>query len=224
VTPPNLTKPNQSESIPGKPLENFLHERFAQALHKRLWAGEKQSTARAQAYRESIYKGQNPDDRALAPNARRLSNLPPVRARLSELVERSATLAAIEAGWIIVQAKDMLDDIDAWNVDDFLTPRGDGTRRQIDISLATREQLARLTELAIEPGKYGTKIKIKGPDRYTARPALLALIGRIGGYEAPKKLAATTKDGEDLSFADVVAEAMALVEAKRAAAKATVTA
>jgi hypothetical protein len=200
-------------------LENFLHERFCQALHAKLWAGEKQSLARLAAYRETMYRGENPNDEALKPNTRRLCQRKDVAARLTELAERAATLAVLEAGWGMVQAKNLLDEIDAHNIDDFLTAPNEFGDRHIDISKASREQLARLTELAIEPGKFGTKIKIKGPDRYTAKPAILALMARIAGWEAPKKLAATTKDGEDLSFADIVAEAMALVEAKRAAQK-----
>jgi hypothetical protein len=214
-----VTSENQSESIPGKPLANFLHERFCQALHVRLWAGEKQSEARLKAYRETMYRGANPDDKALKPNTRRLCQRPEVKTRLSELAERSATLAAIEGGWAMVQSKQLLDEIDLHNVADFLTPPDEFGNRKIDLSRATREQLARLTELSIEPSKYGTKIKIKGPDRYSAKPTILALMARLGGWEAPKKLAATSKDGEDLSFADIVAEAMALVEAKRAAVK-----
>ncbi len=212
-----VTDANQTESIPGKPLENFRHERFCQALHVRLWAGEKQSEARLKAYRETMYRGSNPDDKALKPNTRRLCQRPEVKARLSELAERSATLAAIEGGWIMIQSKGLLDEIDAHNLDDFLTPPDERGKRYLDISQASREQLARLTEIAMAPSKYGTKIKIKGPDRYSAKPAILALMARVGGFEAPKKLAATDKDGQDLSFADIVAEAMALVEAKRAA-------
>ena len=199
-------------------LPNFLHERFCQELHKRLWAGEKQSEARLQAYRETMYRGSNPDNNALKPNTRRLCQRPEVKARLTALAERAATLAAIESGWGMIQAKVLFDECDAHNLDDFLTTKDEFGRRHFDISNATREQLGRLTELSIEPSKYGTKIKIKGPDRYTAKPAILALIGRWAGWEAPKKIAATTTDGGDLSFADIVAEAMALVEAKRAAA------
>ncbi len=198
-------------------LKNFLHERFCQALHQRLWAGEKQSQARLAAYRETMYRGKNPDDEALKPNTRRLCQRKEVAARLTELAERSATLAAIEAGWIIIQAKDMLDDIDRYNVDDFLTPPDEsiGGHRRLDISRASREQLARLTELAIEPGKYGTKIKIKGPDRYSAKPAILALIARVGGYEAPKKISPTDRDGNDLSLGDLVNASMAIVLERR---------
>lgn len=196
-------------------LQNFLHERFCQALHVRLWSGEKQSKARLAAYREHIYRGTNSDDRALLPNTRKLCGREDVKARLIELAERSATLAAIEGGWIMIQAKNLLDEIDQHNLDDFLTPKDEFGKRDIDVSRASREQLARLTELAIEPGKYGTKIKIKGPDRYSAKPAILALIARVGGYEAPKKIAPTDKDGNDLGLADLVGASMALVEERR---------
>lgn len=212
-----ITKPNQAESIPGKPLPNFLHERFCEALHKRIWAGEKQSEARVAAYRETVYRGDNADDNALKPNTRRLCQRPEVKRRLNELAEKSATLAGIEAGWILIQSKSMLDEIDQHNLADFLTPPDEFGARHIDLSLATREQIGRLTELSIEPSKYGTKIKIKGPDRYSAKPAILALIARVGGYEAPKKVAATDKDGTNLSFADIVADAMTLVEERRRA-------
>jgi hypothetical protein len=212
-----ITRSNQTESIPGKPLPNFLHERFCEALHKRIWAGEKQSEARVAAYRETVYRGDNADDNALKPNTRRLCQRPEVKRRLNELAEKSATLAAIEGGWLMIQAKGLIEDIDRFNVDDFLTPRSEGGHRRLDISTATREQLALLTELSIEPGEHGTKIKIKGPDRYSAKPVILALIARVGGYEAPKKLAATDKDGANLSFADIVADAMTLVEERRRA-------
>lgn len=196
-------------------LQNFLHERFCQALHLRLWAGEKQSEARLAAYREHIYRGNNADDNALKANTRKLCGRDDVKARLIELAERSATLAAIEGGWIIITAKGELDAIGRFNFDDFLTPVDQFGKRYLDISRATREQLALLTELSLEPGKYGTKIKIKGPDRYSAKPAILALIARVGGYEAPKKIAPTDKDGNDLSLADLVGASMALVEERR---------
>lgn len=228
-----ITAVNQIESIPGKPLENFLHERFCQALHTRLWAGEKQSQARASAYRESLYTGKNTDDTALQPNARRLCQRPEVKARLGELAQRAATLTVLDSGWGMLKLKKLTEAIENFNLDDYLGPVNDKGRRYFDLSKVPPEKLAILSELSIddttivkpspdedEPDEihHSRKMKLKGPAK-ADMVGPLALMARIAGWEAPKKLAATTRDGEDLSFADIVAEAMVLVEAKRAAVK-----
>ena len=226
-----ITKPNQAESIPGKPLPNFLHERFCEALHKRIWAGEKQSEARVAAYRETVYRGDNADDNALKPNTRRLCQRPEVKRRLSELAEKSATLAGIDAGWALLKLKQLTDDIDGFNLDDFLSPADVTGSRYYDLSKVPADKLRLLSELTIEdeittvPGddedsedetRRIRKIKLKGPAKADL-VGPIALMARIAGWEAPKKLAATDKDGANLSFADIVADAMTLVEERRRA-------
>jgi hypothetical protein len=210
-------------------LENFLHERFAQALHKRLWAGEKQSKARLSAYRETMYTGENPDDEALKPNTRRLCARPEVKARLVELAGHSATLAAIDSGWALLKLKRLTDDIEGFNLDDFLSPPSHDGSRFFDLSKVPPEKLRLLTEIGIEDesvtisGEEGEpetlrrtrKIKLKGPAKVDL-VGPVALMARIAGWEAPKKIAATTKDGADLPLEQLVAASLALVAERRA--------
>lgn len=244
-----ITEANQTESIPGRirdrvpgePLRNFLHERFCQALHLKLWAGEKQSDARLKAYRETVYRGESADDNALKPNTRRLCQRKEVAARLSELADYAAKLSGIDSGWALLKLKRLTDDIEGFNLDDYRSPATADGARFFDLSKVPADKLRLLTELSLEeetdlavgsieiaPGvvrefdRRTRKIKLKGPAK-ADMVGPLALMARIAGWEAPKKIAATNGAGEDLSFADVVAEAMALVEAKRAA-KATVPA
>lgn len=216
-------------------LGNLDHERFAQEAHRRIWAGEKRSIALVAAYRATMYTGDNPDDKALAPNARRLANSVPVQARLKELADFAAKLASIDSGWALLKLKRLTDDIEGFNLDDYLSPAtGDGCR-YFDLSKVPPDKMRLLAELAIEDetdtilglndesGEEVTsikrrtrKIKLKGPAKADL-VGPLALMARIAGWEAPKKIAPTNADGKDLSFADIVAEAMAMVEAKRAA-------
>jgi hypothetical protein len=208
-------------------LKNFLHERFAQALHQRLWAGEKQSVARLAAYREHIYRGTNPDDRAILPNTRKLCAQPDVKARLMELAQRSATIAELDAGWGMVKLKKLVEHIEGFNLDDFLGPANEHGRRYYDLSEVPREKLAILSELSIQDTTtvvdrddglheihHNRTMKLKGPAK-TDAIGPLALMARIGGWEAPKKIAPTDTDGNDLAIADLVAASMALVEERR---------
>lgn len=179
-------------------LGNLDHERFCQNAHKRIWSGEKRVPAFHAAYRETIYRGSNPDEQAIAPDVRRLRNRVEVKARLVELADYAAKLAGIDATWAMVQLKARVAD---FNLDDYLTPRGEGFQRFFDISNATREQLGKLSEMTIEEEivdagedtmRKVRKIKIKPYD-----PAsIIGLMARIAGWEAPKKVAPTNPEGD----------------------------
>lgn len=185
-------------------LGNLDHERFCQAFHKRVWAGEKRSTARTAAYRETMYKGDSPDDAAIAPNARRLVQRKDVKARIAELADFAGKMAGIDSAWAMVESRVLYDQVKAWNLDDYLAPPDAQGNRYYDLGKVPREQLALLSELTIEesdePGTAGRrelrKIKFKGPSKPGDLVAILALMARIAGWEAPKKVAPTTPDGE----------------------------
>lgn len=215
-------------------LGNHDHERFCQAVHIRIWAGEKRSQALPAAYRETMYGGTAADDAALAPNARRLANRKDVSARLKELHEYAAKLAGIDSGWAMLKLKRLTDDIEGFNLDDYLGPANEKGRRYFDLSEVPPDKLRLLSELSIEdttivkPGEEGEddevhhhrKMKLRGPAKADL-VAPIALMARIAGWEAPKKIAATDKDGKDLSLADVVAASMVLVLERRQAAQKT---
>ncbi len=171
-------------------LANLKHEKFCQSAHKRIWAGEKQVAAYHAAYREAIYEGDNPADKAIASNVRKVRNRVEVKARLTELAQYAAILAGTDAGWAMRQLKSRVND---FNLDDYLSP-GFGGQRFFDIANATREQLGRLAEMTIEEDiieagedtmRKVRKIKIKPYD-----PAsIIGLMARIAGWEAPKLVA-----------------------------------
>jgi hypothetical protein len=179
-------------------LGNLDHERFCQAAHKRIWAGEQRKSALTAAYLDTVYDGDKPELQSNADNARRLANQPLVKARLAELSEYSGKLAGIDASWALVQLKRLTE----FNVDDYLTPANEAGLRFFDISKASREQLSLLVELAMEEltegrGELAThvrKTKIKGHDPIAA----LSLMARIAGWEAPKKTAFTDVQGNSL--------------------------
>jgi hypothetical protein len=172
-------------------LGNLDHERFCQAAHKRIWAGEKHVSAFHAAYIEAIYEGDDtPADDAIAPNVRRLRNRPDVKARLTELAEYSAKLAGIDAGWAQLKLRDMVEA----NLDDFLGPKDEEGNRYFDIGKVPREKLAQLIELqqeqTIEEGSRGEdsirtvrKVRLKLPDKIQA----LGLMAKIAGWLAPEK-------------------------------------
>ncbi len=62
------------------------------------------------------------------------------------------------------------------------------------------------------------KMKLRGPAKADL-VSPIALMARIAGWEAPKKIAATDKDGKDLSLGDLVAASMAQVLERRQAAQ-----
>lgn len=179
-------------------LGNFDHERFCEIAHRRIWSGEKRATAITAAYREVIYRGENSDDKALAPDARRLANRKDIKARLIEKADYASKLSGIDAGWALVQLKGFVE----CNLDDYLTPAIPGEPRFVDISRATREQVGRLIEVSTEEnivkgrGEENpwvirrTRIKKAEPTQ------ALALMSRIAGWDAPQKIAATDPSGE----------------------------
>lgn len=197
-------------------LGNLDHERFCQEAHKRLWSGEKRSTAIAAAYRATMYSGENPDDAALAPNARRLTNRKDVAARLKELADYAGKLAGIDASWGMLQLKKIVDEVDAYTLDHYMARDDDGKRRnEFDLTGVTGEQMARLTEITteitIQKDEDGgetvrRKIKLRGPDRFSVVPDVVAKMARIGGWEAPKKIAATTPEGKQVTWEDLVGQ------------------
>lgn len=177
-------------------LWNQDHERFCQALHRRVMGGEKAAAAAVAAYRETIYQGTETDDQALAPNARRLRNQRPVRERLTELRDLAFKLQAIDQSWALLKLKHYTD----FNVDDYLTAPNESGIRFFDVGKVPRDKLALLSELTVEEftegkGELATDVrrtKIKGHDPIAA----LALMARIGGWEAPKKIAPTNPAGD----------------------------
>jgi hypothetical protein len=179
-------------------LGNFDHERFCQAAHAKIWAGEKRSTALPAAYRETIYQGDNPDDRSIAPNARRLVQRKDVKERLAELAYYSSQLAGIDASWALIE---LARRVRKFNLADYLT--GEGTNRHFDISLCSRDDLAKLSELTIEEDileagedtmRRVRKTRLKPYDP----AAIIGLMAKIAGWEAPKKTELTGKDGVPL--------------------------
>lgn len=180
-------------------LGNPDHERFCQAAHKRIWTGEKHVAAYHAAYRETIYQGFDPDDRAIAPNVRKLRNRKDVKGRLAELRDYAAKLAGIDSGWAMVQLKGFVES----NLDDYLAPPdGDGSRF-FDLTNVSREKIGHLSELNLEeeteldddePARRIRKIRMKLHDRIGA----LGLMARIAGWAAPTKSEITGKDGEPL--------------------------
>ena len=180
-------------------LGNLDHERFCQAAHKRIWGGEQRKLALATAYRETIYSGDDPESPSIADNSRRLANTIAIKARLKELADYSAKLAGIDASWALIKLKQYTD----FNIDDYLSVPNESGQRFFDVSLVPREKLALLVELQQEEFTEGRgeaaqsvrKTKIKGHDPIGA----LALMARIAGWEAPKKIAPTDAEGKTLA-------------------------
>jgi hypothetical protein len=169
-------------------LENPDHERFCQAAHTRIWAGEKAVEACEAAYRETILEpGAATSGTAFSANVRKLRNLPAVKARLQQLADHAAKLAGIDAGWALVELKRELDAIGSFNLDDFLSKPDERGRRYIDLNKVPREQLALLTEMTTRDTKYGAEIKIKGPNRYSDKPNIISLMAKIAGWLAPER-------------------------------------
>jgi hypothetical protein len=180
-------------------LGNLDHERFCQSAHKRIWAGEQRKEALTAAYRDTIYSGDDPESPSIADNARRLANTKTVKGRLGELADYSAKLAGIDASWALLRLKDYTD----FNVHDYLSAPNELGQRFFDVGRVPKEKLARLVELQQEEFIEGRgeaaqavrKTKIKGHDPISA----LALMARIAGWEAPKKIAPTDAEGKTLT-------------------------
>lgn len=207
-------------------LGNLNHERFCQDAHKRIWAGEKRAAAITGAYRTNCYSGDNPDDTALAPNARRLANRKDVAARLKELADYAGQLAGIDASWGMLQLKKIIDTVADYTLDHYMARDTDGKRlNKFDLSEVSDERMKRLTEITTEvtvnhdaDGNevVRTKLKLKGPDRFSVIPDTVAKMARIGGWEAPKKIAATTPEGKQVTWEDLVGASFKPAEEKTA--------
>lgn len=182
-------------------LANHQWEKFCQELHRRELEGMAAKQARDEAYAAAGYLGQQ---KYLSANARKLTQKPEIKKRLGELRTRSAELAEIDAGWCLLKLKRRVELIDDFNLDDYLTEAvADGAARYFDISQASRDQLARLSELNIEEEildageetmRHVRKTRLKG---HTDIEAAIGLIARIQGYAKPDKVAFTDPSGKN---------------------------
>lgn len=209
-------------------LGNLDYERFCQAAHTRIWAGEKRADALVAAYRETVYRGENTDDEALKPNSRRLANRKEIAARLKELADYSARLAGIDAHWAMLKLKGLVDDVDAFTIDDYMARDEAGVRlNECDLTNVTADQMRRLKEVrpevTITRAEDGTetirrKISIVGPDRYSIVPTVVGLMAKLAGWEAPKKIAPTNPAGDQpWSLERLIGASMASKETEKAA-------
>lgn len=192
-------------------LVNPDHERFCQEVHRRILAREARGQARTAAYREHIYRATTAPpatDDQLAANARRLAGQKQIRERLAELADFAAKLAGIDASWAMVELKSLLADVRGFNLDDYLGPPDEDGNRYYDLSKVPRDTLGRLTEYSIESSTVFVgegedkepreirKVRLKGPSKTPEAVAILALMARIQGWEAPKKIAPTNAAGD----------------------------
>ena len=120
--------------MPG-PLPNLAHERFAQAVHRRIFAGAAVKQARTEAYREA---GFTSADSCIADNARKLAGRVEVKARIAELAAVAAELAAVDASYVLLHYKRIVES----NIDDYLSPPDEQGRRFIDLGKVPRDKLA----------------------------------------------------------------------------------
>ena len=198
--------------MPG-PLPNLAHERFAQAVHRRIFAGAAVKPARTEAYREA---GFTSADSCIADNARKLAGRVEVKARIAELAAVAAELAAVDASYVLLHYKRIVEG----NVDDYLSAPDEQGRRTLDLGKVPRDKLALLTELyqeevyetqgKDEPPVLIRKIKIKREDRIAA----LLGIRQMCGLDMPKKVAVTDSKGQDVSLEDLIAASFALAAKK----------
>lgn len=182
-------------------LLNAAHERFCQAVHDHMLAGDSRGSARTKAYRETIVvgKGKNAND---PDNARRLSNLPHVKARIQQIADDAARVAGINRTWFLVKLSKMADG----NLDDYLSPPDAEGNRYFNLSEVSREKMGLLAELTQDQvvekfgdrdnpdTRYVRKIKLKLQDQLGA----MRLMSDILGYKAPEKHANTDTAGNDL--------------------------
>jgi hypothetical protein len=190
-------------------LGNQDHERFCLAYHKRVWAGERAVDARVAAYRDVIFRGDNPESRAIKDNARKLVQQKAIRERLAELRDQSAKTAGLDAAFVLIRAMRIIDDAYAFNLGDFLKADESGNY-SFDLSKVPRGKLALLTELSID----GNKVRIKGPNRAQDTLGALDRICRVLGLDAPKKIAPTTPEGKAITLGDLVGSSMLLQPVK----------
>lgn len=200
-------------------LGNLDHERFCQALHRRLWSGEKRSEALATVYRETMYRGQNLDDEAIKPNARRLANTKPIRARLGELNDYAAKLSVLDSNWAMLTLKKLADTAGDFTLEPYFRRSDAGARlNSFDLEKASKDQIAMLTEVQTETivtrDEAGTetvryKVKLKGPDKFSVVPSIVDKMATIGGWKAPTKIAPTRANGDDLTLEALVLASLA---------------
>ena len=162
--------------MPG--LRNPKHQRVALAL----FAGQTPEQASAAAGYDSMAS-------SFAPNARKRAQRPDIRREVARLqAERNAKEeagAGIGLEYLLAKIKTNLE----FNLDDYLGPVDERGMRHFDLGKVPRDILGRLGDLAIEPGKYGTKIRLSGRDP----AALMMLAARLQGL---------IKDRHELQGAD----------------------
>jgi hypothetical protein len=204
----------RSRQKPVAPLLAYQHRRFVQELHRRLTALEPLKEASSAAYRETILRTTSKQaDAVIEANARRLRNKPEVKAELERLLQQATKITVLDAAWAMEQLRPLVEGVSIGN---YLTPRQKGRHRQLSIDHCSARELAQLSELQIEESDDGRKVKVKLVDRIGA----LALMARIGGWEAPKKIAPTDTDGNDLNLLELVNASYELAEKRAAEAKA----
>lgn len=193
-------------------LGNLDHERFCQAYHKRVWTGEKHVQAAHAAYRETIWEGEGePLDIAIAANVRRLRNRKEVKARIGELADYAGRLAGIDSGWAMLE---LARRVENFNLADYMSP--EGSDRHFDLTHTIRTHLGKLSEVTIEDertimpdGEDGPVVRIRKTKLKGYDPAsVIGLMARIAGWEAPKKIAPTTIEGDNLTLESLVSASM----------------
>lgn len=100
---------------------------------------------------------------------------PHIKLMIADAKRERLRKSKIDAQWVL----DQLIVQYQFNIDDFLTI-SDAGKPSYDFSTATPEQLACIEAMDISPTEWGTKIKIKFPDRLK----ILNLIGKHTGVDA----------------------------------------
>lgn len=169
-------------------LRNPRHEAVAQAL----FAGQKPEQASEAA-------GYDVKASSFAPNARKRAQRADIRARVEQLragyVAKDVAAAGVSLDYMLTRLRDDLE----FNVDDYLAPVKRGQRR-FAIGETPRKILGRLSELTIEPGRFGVKTKVKGHDPI----ALMRLAAELQGF-IRSKTELTGRDGGPIETAAVMA-------------------
>jgi hypothetical protein len=152
---------------------NIDHERFCQAAHKRICAGEKLGVACEAAYRETILEsGAKSSGTAFAANVRKLRNLPAVRTRLRQLGDQAAQLASIDAAWALLRSRRLVE----FDAAAFLEGKADLSDLPGDVEIVEIEDEEGISTRTLH------KTKIKAADRIAA----MTLMARIAGWLSPE--------------------------------------
>ena len=164
-------------------LRNPKHEKVALAL----FAGQSDEDSSAAA-------GYDTKASSFAANARKRAQRHGIPERVAELRAEHAAKdeegASLTLDYMLTKIRGHLE----FNVDDYLGPPDEHGRRSFDIGRVPRHKLARLSELALEPSKYGIKTKVKGSDPVS----LMMLAARLQGMLTDKH-ELTGKDGAPLN-------------------------